>query len=90
VGKDKPRPKVGTGFVFGAEFPTQAKIRLEWAKHLAGPSTLAIQLPVYLPVEREVVDAVLLPTSFVVFGAERFFFAVADGADAIGSNSFLN
>jgi hypothetical protein len=37
-----------------------------------------------------VVDSVLLPALFVVLSAERFFLAVADGADAIGGNSFLH
>src|SRR3981189_2597736 len=34
--------------------------------------------------------AVLLPTGFVGFGAERLFLAVADGLDAIAANSALN
>jgi hypothetical protein len=36
-----------------------------------------------------VIYAILLPALFVVFAAEWFFFAVADGSDAIGGNSRL-
>ncbi len=43
-----------------------------------------------LAVECEVVHAILLPTSFVVFSTKRFLFAVAHGSDAIGCDSFLH
>src|SRR5271170_5278828 len=43
-----------------------------------------------LPVQCKVVNPILLPASFVVFSAEGFFLAVADGLYAIGRNSFLN
>src|SRR5579862_4427792 len=35
----------------------------------------------------EMAAAILLPTSFVAFGAERFFFAVADRLDAAGADA---
>src|SRR5712671_7868529 len=38
----------------------------------------------------EVAAAILLPTGFVGFGAERFLLAVADGLDAIATNSGLH
>src|SRR5271156_1770973 len=40
-----------------------------------------------LPVDRELAAAVQLPAALIVFGAEWLFFAVADGADAVGSHS---
>jgi len=36
------------------------------------------------------VDAVFLPAGFVFLGAERFFFAEADGADASGGDSLID
>src|SRR5271166_2413323 len=38
----------------------------------------------------EVTAAVLLPATFVRFGAERLFFAVTDGFDAIAGDSSLD
>src|SRR5579864_6066093 len=51
--------------------------------HLKGTAVSAVPLS-FLPLINEVPAAVLLPASFVAFGAERFFFAVADRLDAAG------
>jgi hypothetical protein len=44
---------------------------------------------VRLAVEGEVVDAILMPALFVVFGAEGFLFAVAQGPDTTRFYSLL-
>jgi hypothetical protein len=43
-----------------------------------------------LAVKCEVVDPVLLPALFAVLSAEWFFFAVADGSNAIDGDSLLH